>query len=153
TGASLRVGIAVDGSPFGEAAVKYVLKHRALFGAQPKFALIHVAAELPYQLQTLLQNIADPRFNHEHVRTLRKRAFERAVKPARRLLAQAGIAAEEIERTGNAGDEIAAYAHKYLDVLVMGSHGRGLFKSAVLGSVATRVAARCATPLLLIRNA
>jgi len=40
-----------------------------------------------------------------------------------------------------------------LDVLVLGSHGRGQFKAAVLGSVATRVAARCTTPLVLIRAA
>jgi nucleotide-binding universal stress UspA family protein len=36
-------------------------------------------------------------------------------------------------------------------VLVLGSHGYGAFKQAVLGSVATRVAAHCDTPLLLVR--
>jgi nucleotide-binding universal stress UspA family protein len=35
----------------------------------------------------------------------------------------------------------------------MGSHGYGAVKAAVLGSVAQRVAAHCATPLLLIREA
>jgi nucleotide-binding universal stress UspA family protein len=35
----------------------------------------------------------------------------------------------------------------------MGSHGYGAFKAAVLGSTATRVAAHCETPLLLIRDA
>ena len=53
----------------------------------------------------------------------------------------------------NHGDEIAAYArNERLDLLVMGSHGYGALKSAVLGSIATRVAARCTTPLLLIRE-
>ncbi|MEW5882588.1 MAG: universal stress protein [Pseudomonadota bacterium] len=37
-------------------------------------------------------------------------------------------------------------------MLVMGSRGQGAFKAAVLGSVATRVAAHCATPLLLVRK-
>jgi nucleotide-binding universal stress UspA family protein len=55
--------------------------------------------------------------------------------------------------TGPAGDEIAAYAKKRLDLLVMGSHGYGAVKAAVLGSVTQRVAAHCATPLLLIREA
>ena len=55
------------------------------------------------------------------------------------------------QRLGVPGDEIAAYAKKNLDVLLVGSHGYGGFKSAVLGSVATRIAARCETPLLIVR--
>ena len=39
---SLRVGIAVDGSPYGPAAVKYVLRHAELFGAVPNISLIDV---------------------------------------------------------------------------------------------------------------
>ncbi|MEF9996794.1 MAG: universal stress protein, partial [Burkholderiaceae bacterium] len=55
---------------------------------------------------------------------------------------------------GNAGDEIAAYAKKKkLDVLVLGSHGYGAFKAAVMGSTANRVAAQGDVPLLLIREA
>jgi nucleotide-binding universal stress UspA family protein len=150
---SLRVGIAVDGSEYGAAAVRYVLKDRSLFGAAPQFALIHVIADLPIQLKTLLPNLADLAFSHERVRALRRQAFERVFKPVRRLLAAADVTAQEVERTGDAGDEIAAYSQRHLDVLVMGSHGRGRFTSAVLGSVAMHVAARCTTPLLLVRHA
>ncbi len=39
---SLSVGIAVDGSRYGQAAVRWVLKHRELFGVEPRFELIHV---------------------------------------------------------------------------------------------------------------
>ena len=53
---------------------------------------------------------------------------------------------------GNAGDELARYAKKKkLDLLVMGSHGHGAFKAAILGSVTTRVAAACDVALLLVR--
>ena len=38
------------------------------------------------------------------------------------------------------------------NLLAMGSHGRGAFKSLVLGSVAMRVAARCELPLLIIHG-
>ncbi|MFR3635615.1 MAG: universal stress protein, partial [Sutterella sp.] len=55
---------------------------------------------------------------------------------------------------GNAGDEISAYAkRRKLDLVVMGSHGYGRFKSAVMGSTATRIAATSNVPLLIIRNA
>ena len=39
-----------------------------------------------------------------------------------------------------------------LDLLVMGSHGRGALRSMTLGSVSTRVAATSRVPLLLIRK-
>ena len=69
------------------------------------------------------------------------------------MFAKARLKAEEICLVGNAGDELAAYARKKrLDVLVMGSHGHGAFRAAVLGSVATRTAAHCEVPLLLVRN-
>ena len=39
----------------------------------------------------------------------------------------------EVCLAGNAGDELAAYAKKKkLDVLVMGSHGYGAFKAALV---------------------
>ena len=62
------------------------------------------------------------------------------------------ISSNPVCRAANApGDEIAAFAaRRKLDLLVMGTHGHGALKSLLLGSVATRVAARCKTPLLLV---
>ena len=37
------------------------------------------------------------------------------------------------------------------DLLMMGSHGHSGVKSLLLGSVSSRVMARCATPTLIIR--
>ena len=52
----------------------------------------------------------------------------------------------------NPGDVIAAYATKNkLDILAIGSHGEGALGSMVLGSVTTRVAAKCRITLLLIQ--
>lgn len=150
---SLRVGVAVDGGKYGEAAVRWVLANRDLFGPQPQFELLHAVREMPIQLKTLLANLADMTFTHERVRALRKQQFDRAVKSSLRLFGAAGQPVKPVELVGDAGDELAAYAQRELDVLVMGSHGQGLFKAAVLGSVATRVAAKCTTPLLLIRKA
>jgi nucleotide-binding universal stress UspA family protein len=149
---SLHVGVAVDGSAYGEAAARWLLAHRDLFGPQPQFELLHAVRDLPIQAKTLLANLADMSFTHEKVRALRKQAFERAVKPVLRLFSTAEVAVKPVDLVGDAGEQVAAYAQRHLDVLVMGSHGQGLFKAAVLGSVATRVAARCATPLVLVRR-
>lgn len=152
TAESLRVGVAVDGSEYGEAAVRWALSHRELFGPQPDFELLHAVRELPLQTRTLLANLADMSFTQEKVRELRRQEYARAVRSTLPMFARAGQPVKQVELTGDAGEQLAAYARRNLDVLVMGSHGQGLFKAAVLGSVATRVAARCATPLVLVRK-
>jgi len=150
---SLRVGIAVDGSEYGDAAARWALAHRGLFGPQPRFELLHVARDLPLHSRTLLANLADMSFTQEKVRALRRQEYDRAVRSVLPLFTGVGVPVRQVDLAGEAGEQLAAYSQRRLDVLVMGSHGQGLFKAAVLGSVATRVAAKCGTPLLLIRKA
>jgi len=151
---SLKVGLAVDGSRYGREAVKYVLRHGALFGARPDITLLHVVSDFAGAVMPDMGGIALPAFSPDEVRALQRKAFEAAVAPARKLLAKGGLSAAEVCLVGNAGDELPAFAKKKkLDLLVMGSHGYGAFKAAVLGSVATRVMAHSPVPLLLIRRA
>jgi nucleotide-binding universal stress UspA family protein len=153
-GDSLKVGIAVDGSDFGIAAVRYVLKHRPLFGARPQFTAIHAVPEFAGGAMPDMAGIALPAYSAEEIKAMQQQAFDKAIGPVRRLFDEAAVALDAVCLTGPAGDEIAAYAKKRKpDLLVMGSHGYGAVKAAVLGSVAQRVAAHCATPLLLIREA
>jgi nucleotide-binding universal stress UspA family protein len=150
---ALKVGIAVDGSKYGREAVKYVLRHAALFGAAPELTLIHVVSEFAGVVMPDMSGIALPSISAEDISALRKQSFESAVKPTRKLFAKAGISTSEVCLVGNPGDELSAYARKKrLDLLVMGSHGYGAFKAAVLGSVATRVMAHSRVPLLLVRH-
>lgn len=151
--APLRIGVAVDGSRYGEAAVRFLLQHRAWFGEAAQITVLHAVPELPLQLKTLLENLASTTFTHEKVRALRKQACDEAMRSALRLLGAAGVDYRIECLSGNPGDALADYARKQLDLLVMGSRGQGAFKAAVLGSVTTRVAAHCATPLLIVRKA
>jgi nucleotide-binding universal stress UspA family protein len=151
---TLKLGIAVDGSKYGREAVKYVLRHIALFGAKPEVTLIHVVSDFAGAVMPDMGGIALPAFSEDEIRALQKKAFEAAVAPARKLLAKGKIVPTEVCLVGNAGDELCAWAKKKkLDLLVMGSHGYGAFKAAVLGSVATRVMAHSTVPLLLVRHA
>jgi nucleotide-binding universal stress UspA family protein len=149
---ALNVGIALDGSRYGKAAARYVARHRELFGAGARFTLINVVPDFAGAVMPDMTGLAMPAFSEEDIRAMRKHAFEHAVAPVRTQLAKAGIEAAETCLTGNPGEAIADYARKAkLDLLILGSHGLGAFKRALLGSVATRVAAHCHTPLLLIR--
>ena len=150
---SLKIGIAVDGSKYGRAAAKYVIDHSELFGATPKITLLNVVPDLIGSMMPSMEGMALPVLNAEEVKAQQDRAFEAAIAPVRAMLDKAGLASEAVCLVGNPGDELSDYAKKKkLDVLVLGSHGYGAFKAAVLGSVATRVAAHCSTPLLLIRE-
>ena len=148
---SLRVGIAVDGSAYGPAAVKYVLRHPDLFGAAPSISLIHVVHTYNLVGVWSMAGFAQPAFSPAQMREMQGKAYEAAMKPVRKLLKNAAVRGTEVRLAGIAGDELAGYAKK-LDVLAMGSHGYGAFKGTVLGSVATRVIARCEIPLLVIRG-
>lgn len=151
---ALKVGIAVDGSKFGRAAVRYVLKHRELFGAGASFQIIHVASDYAGAIMPDMAGMALPALSEKEVLELQKKEFHAAVHPLGKFFAKAGVTPQEVCLVGNPGDEIAAYAKKKkLDVLVLGSHGYGAFKAAVMGSTATRVAAQGDVPLLLVRQA
>lgn len=153
---SLSVGIAVDGSRYGQAAVRWAIKHRDLFGAQPRIELIHVIdseQSAPPPIDGLAYR-AIPVYRVAADGHALAPQFAKVMAGALKLFAMAGLQATAAPLLGaRAGDAIAAYSRKrQLDVLVMGSHGQGAFKSLVLGSVAMRVAARSDKPLLLIRD-
>jgi nucleotide-binding universal stress UspA family protein len=153
---SLRVGIALDGGKYGLAAVKFVVKHRELFGTAPVVNLIHVVPDLlNLVMPGLLGNTPVPGLDAGQVEVMQLAGFEQAVAAPKKLLKAAGIQVNEVRLTGNnPGDEIAVHVKKNkLDLLVMGSHGRGALRAITMGSVSTRVAATSRVPLLLIRKA
>ena len=150
-GDRLRAGIAVDGSRFGLAAVKFALRHPDLFGADARMTLLHVVPDFVMPVMADLGGVAVPTYTEQEIKRLQDKDYQRAVGPALRLFEKAKVSTGEVRLAGVPGDEIAAYAKKNLDVLLVGSHGYGGFKAAVLGSVATRIAARCETPLLIVR--
>jgi nucleotide-binding universal stress UspA family protein len=152
---SLKVGIALDGSPYGLAAARFVARHRDLFGASPSVSLIHVVPELTtITVPGWIEREVPTGIKPEQVAALHKAAFENVFRPAHDLLAEAGITATEVRLIGQLpADAIVEQATKSkLDLLVMGSLGFGASRHTLMGSVATRVASRCRTALLLVRE-
>lgn len=151
---SLKVGVALDGSKYGLAALRYIVKHRAFFGETPTVTLIHVVPDLlNFVVPGFFADAPVPGFKPEQVAEMQRAAFERVMAPARKLLQGTGLQVSEAQLTGNnPGESIAAHAAKNkLDVLALGSHGEGSFRFSMLGSVATRVAAKCRNALLFIQ--
>lgn len=148
---ALKVGICVDGSAYGQTAVKFVLKQQALFGRAAKFNLIAVAPDVTNAAMPEL-GFGLPSMTPEEIDAAEKQTFEEMADTVRPLFEKANVMPKEVMLVGEAGKEIAAYAKKKLDLVVMGSHGYGRFKSAVMGSTAMRVASSGNVPILLIRR-
>lgn len=152
---SLKVGIALDGSPYGLSAVRFLVSHRDLFGAKPSVSLIHIAPDLTrITVPGWIEREVPTGFKPEQIEAMQQGAFENVFRPAHDLLAKAGITATEVRLVGQVpGDAIAAHATRgRLDLLVLGSLGFGASRHTLMGSVATRVASGCRTALLLVRE-
>jgi nucleotide-binding universal stress UspA family protein len=152
---SLKLGIALDGSPYGLAVARFVARHRDLFGASPVVSLIHVAPDLTtITVPGWIEREVPTGIRPEQVEAMHEAVFRSVFQPVHELLARAGIEATEVRLVGQVpGDAIAAHATKSrLELLAMGSLGFGASGHAGMGSVATRVASRCRTALLLVRE-
>jgi len=73
--------------------------------------------------------------------------------PVKAALASAGITAYKVDqRHGHVAEEILkAAADCGAELIVMGTHGHGLFGRALMGSVATKVVAETDTSVLLVQ--
>lgn len=148
---NLRLLLAVDGSDYGESAAAFIADHPGLFGPNPTIDVIFVAPDYTKIALAEVDSVT-PAPTLKFFEKENQLAWENAVTPVLATLRDAGFDAKAVKRTGDAAEAIAAYAGEKADLIVMGSHGWGKFKSAVLGSTAAKVGAATELPILIIRS-
>ena len=148
---NLRLLLAVDGSDYGESAAAFIADHPGLFGPNPSIDVIFVAPDYAKMALAEIDSVT-PAPTLKFFEKENQLAWENAVTPVLATLRDAGFDAKAVKRTGDAAEAIAAYAGENADLIVMGSHGWGKFKSAVLGSTAAKVGAATELPILIIRS-
>lgn len=148
---NLRLLLAVDGSDYGESAAAFIADHPGLFGPNPTIDVIFVAPDYAKMALAEIDSVT-PAPTLKFFEKENQLAWENAVTPVLATLRDAGFDAKAVKRTGDAAEAIAAYAGENADLIVMGSHGWGKFKSAVLGSTAAKVGAATELPILIIRT-
>ncbi|MDN8615214.1 universal stress protein [Variovorax ginsengisoli] len=140
----MKILLAVDGSDYTKRMISYLGAHRDLWVTGHAFTVLHIVLPVPHRAAAF----AGPDIVHAYYEDDARVVLE----PVRAQLAEQGIAAEVVHKVGHPADEIASYAEKgKFDLLVMGSHGVGALKNLVMGSVATKVLAKCTVPVLLVR--
>ena len=140
----MKILAAVDGSPFTKRMLAYLVAHDEWLGAQHEYTLVHAVAAVPPRAAAVLDKaLLKSHYDDE---------AERVFKPIRTFFSKQGVKANFVSKVGPAADVVVALAEKGdFDLLMLGSHGHGTLGNLVMGSVATKVLARCGTPALLIR--
>ena len=147
----MNIGIAVDGSSYGYRAAQFVVAHPELFGDAAQVHLIFVADNVA---QAVMPTITASTVRPSPAENLQLHhdAWVEHAGPVEELLKNAGVPYLRACLAGSTAEEIVGYAEeKSIDMLIMGSHGYGNFKSLFLGSTTLRVGALCEKPLLIIR--
>ncbi|UXI66462.1 universal stress protein [Tahibacter amnicola] len=139
----MKLLLAVDGSEHSKRAVKYVLSH---WRDDPAAAITVLNVDPP-----LMRRVANA-LGREDIDRYHADNAEAALRYARTSFKRAGIAIDHKAVVGDPAAVITRTATqgKY-DLVVMGSHGRGVFGNLLLGSVVTKVLSGCQVPVLIVR--
>lgn len=140
----MKILVAVDGSPFTKRMLAYLAAHDEWLGAHHDYTVVNAVSAVPPRAAAVLDKAVLKQHYDEEA--------ERVFKPIRAFFARQGLKATFVAKVAAPAELIASLADKgRYDLLVMGSHGHGSIVNLLLGSVATKVLARCQTPVLLIR--
>jgi nucleotide-binding universal stress UspA family protein len=141
---TLKILVAVDGSPYTKRMLAYLAAHDEWLGGAHDYTVMHTVPAVPPRAAAVLDK--------QVLKDYYEAEAEKVFKPIRAFFVRQGITASYVAKVGAAGDTIASAADKgKFDLLMMGSHGHGTLTSLVMGSVATKVLANCRTPVLLVR--
>jgi nucleotide-binding universal stress UspA family protein len=136
--------LATDGSPAAEQATEQAIELAKLLDTE---LVVVTAWTIPYTAIGL----APPPINGELVTLCKDEARKVASETAARA-EEAGIETRTLVMRGSPVEEICLAAERYAPrFLVMGSHGWGIFRRAVFGSVSAGVLHRAKCPVLVVR--
>jgi nucleotide-binding universal stress UspA family protein len=141
----MKILIAVDGSAHTQKALDYLAKHRTMFVDGHELVVVHVCVGLPgHVTRHLSKEVVHDYYAEEAAKVL---------EPVKAALARNGVGNVTIEqRHGHAAEEILKAASAAgAELIVMGTHGHGLFGRALMGSVATKVVSATAISVLLVQ--
>jgi nucleotide-binding universal stress UspA family protein len=140
----MKILVAVDGSSFTKRMLAYLTAHDEFPGRGHDYTVLHTVPPVPPRAAAVLDKATLESYYQDEA--------EKVFKPIRTFLMKQGLEAKFVHKVGHAAETIAAYAEKgKFDLMVMGSHGHGSLTNLVMGSVATKVLAKCSVPVLLVR--
>ena len=142
-----KVLIATDFSEASEAAVEYAKLVAGAFGAQ--LHILHVLEDLAAHAWTTEVYVAALPGVHEEMQRQAQERLDLVLTPEERTKYSAVV----VLRSGSPFVEVVRYARdEGMDLIVLGTHGRGAIAHMLLGSVAERVVRKAHCPVMTIRQ-
>jgi nucleotide-binding universal stress UspA family protein len=139
-----RILVATDGSPAAMEAVAFGVELAAEHESELFFVHVVPALDVVPAYGFGALSAASPHEPSEHDRTL--------LVEAAGVAAEHGIVATTVLLRGDTVDEIVAYADSHdVDLIVVGSRGRGAIAGALLGSVSRGLLGESKRPVLIVR--
>ena len=127
---------------------KFAVQNKDLFGTDASFEVIYVHADeetVPSEL--LDKGVLEldkllPKYEHKE--------YTNAVESPLAQLKAAGLKAKPVELRGSLQTTLTHYADENLNMVVMGSHGKGRISSLVFGSSTRAMVASCRMPIFIV---
>ncbi|WP_077002745.1 universal stress protein [Variovorax sp. KK3] len=141
----MKILIAVDGSPHTRKALDYLVTHRAMFVEGNELVAVYVTTGVPgHVTRHLSRDLVESYYTEEAAKV---------VEPVKAFFAENNISNYTVDaRHGHAAEEILKSANAAgVQMIVMGTHGHGIFGRALMGSVATKVIAETDISVLLVQ--
>ena len=140
----MNILLAADGSPYTRRAARYLAEHLRDYARAPKIHVLHVHPPLPFaRAARVVGTAAVERYQREE--------SEKALAVAYKQLPTAKVKCTTAWVVGDVAGEVSAYVKRHgIDLVVMGSRGRGAFAGMALGSTATKILAATKVPVLVV---
>lgn len=141
----MKILLPIDGSKSSLNAAKYVVKlaKNSRSPAVITLVSVHDDASLGHVKQFVSKSVVD-----DYLREV----SEKELKAAQKVLDTARVKHNMVIKRGHIAEEIIALANKdKVDLIVMGTKGRGGLLDILIGSVAQRVSGSAKQPVLLVR--
>lgn len=140
----MNILLAVDGSAYTRKMLDYLSSHDEMLGPEHRYTAITVQPALPPRARAALSKEAVDQYYADEA--------EAVMQPVREFLVRKGVQVDTLSKVGLIADTIADVATQTpFDLIVMGTHGHGALGKLVMGSVSTKVLAKCSVPVLLVR--
>jgi len=140
----MKILLAADGSQYTKKALAFLVTHETLCGPDNELFVLNVQPPVPPRVKTMLGAGAVKQYHEDEARSV--------LDPIEKFLKRHDIRFRTKWVTGSPTAELlGAATREKAQMIVMGTHGHGLLGRALMGSVAQRVVAECAVPVLLVK--